>query len=73
MNPLTTIAALALAAFGLMAFACWRARRRALRVAELEKPRDWREEWCCPECYADHRQQGPCLDCAARRAARWAR
>lgn len=66
MNPLTAIAALALAAFGLMAWACWRARRRALRV---EKPRDWREDWCCPECYADHRQTGPCLDCAARRAA----
>ena len=65
MNPLTTIAALAL-----MAWACWRARRRALRIAELEKPRDWRETWCCPECYADHRQKGPCLDCAARRAAR---
>lgn len=65
MNPLTTIAALALAAFGLMAYACWRARRRAMR--------DWREDWCCPECYADHRQKGPCLDCAARRAARWAR
>ena len=32
--------------------------------------RDWREDWCCPECYADHRQQGPCLDCPARRAAR---
>lgn len=31
---------------------------------------DWRETWCCPECYADHRQKGPCLDCAARRAAR---
>lgn len=70
MNPLTTIAALALAAFGLMAYACWRARRRALRVAELEKPRDWREEWCCPECYADHKQGGPCADCPARRAAK---
>lgn len=70
MNPLTTIAALALAAFGLMSYACWQARRKALRVAELEKPRDWREDWCVPECYADHRQTGPCLDCPARRAAR---
>jgi len=70
MNPLTTIAALALTAFGLMAWACWRARRRALRV---EKPRDWREEWCCPECMAAHDQTEPCADCQARRAARRAR
>lgn len=35
--------------------------------------RDWRDEWCVPECYADHRQQGPCLDCPARKAARRAR
>lgn len=63
-------AALVLAAFGLMAWACWRARRRALRV---EKPRDWRETWCVPECMAAHEQDGPCLDCPARRAARWAR
>lgn len=69
MNQLTTIAALALVAFGLMAYACWRARRRALRVAELEKPRDWREDWCVPECMAAHEQDGPCLDCPARRAA----
>lgn len=73
MNPLTIIVALACVAFCAMAWACWRARRKALRVAELEKPHDWREDWCCPECYADHRQTGPCLDCAARRAARWAR
>lgn len=73
MNPLTAIAALALAAFGLMAWACWRARRRALRVAELEMPHDWREDWCVPECMAAHEQDGPCLDCPARRAARWAR
>lgn len=61
MNPLTTIAALALVAFGLMAYACWRARRRA--------ERDWRETWCCPECYAAHDQKEPCGDCLARRAA----
>lgn len=41
--------------------------------AEGDNDRDWREDWCCPECYADHRQTGPCLDCPARRAARWAR
>lgn len=61
MNPLTTIAALALAAFGLMTWACWRAKRRA--------ERDWREEWCCPECMAAHDQKEPCGDCPARRAA----
>lgn len=65
MNPLTAIAALACVAFGGMAWACHDARRSA--------ERDWREDWCCPECYADHRQTGPCLDCPARRAARWAR
>lgn len=32
--------------------------------------RDWREDWCCPECYADHKAQGPCEDCPARRTAR---
>lgn len=69
MNPLTTIAALALTAFGLMAWACWRARRMALRIAELEKPRDWREDWCVPECMAAHDQTEPCGDCPARRAA----
>ena len=66
MNPLTTIAALALVAFGLMAWACWRARCRALRG---EKPRDWRDKWCCPECMAAHDQTEPCADCLARRAA----
>ena len=39
---------------------------------ELTKPRDWREDWCCPECYAAHDQTEPCGDCAARRAA-WMR
>lgn len=70
MSDALTILALALLALGACAWAAWDARRRALRVAELERPRDWREDWCCPECYADHRQTGPCLDCPARRAAR---
>lgn len=61
MNPLTTIAALACVAFGGMAWACHDARRSA--------ERDWREDWCCPECYAAHEQDGPCGDCPARRAA----
>lgn len=50
-------------------FACWDADLRA-RFADTEH--DWREDWCCPECYADHEQEGPCLDCPARKAAmRW--
>ena len=32
--------------------------------------RDWRETWCCPECYAAHDQAEPCEDCPARRAER---
>ena len=62
MSELLIIAALAAVVVGLCAYAAWSARRRAVR--------DWREDWCVPECYADHRQQGPCADCPARRAAR---
>ena len=61
MNPLLIILALAAVVVGLCAYAAWSARRRA---------RDWREDWCVPECYAAHGQQGPCKDCPARRAAR---
>lgn len=40
-------------------------------VAESDNDRhDWREDWCCPECYAAHDADGPCEDCPARRAAR---
>ena len=61
MSDLLIILALAAVVVGLCAYAAWSARRRA---------RDWREDWCVPECWADHRQQGPCRDCPARRAAR---
>lgn len=61
MTELFIILALAAVVVGLCAYAAWSARRRA---------HDWREDWCVPECYADHRQQGPCKDCPARRAAR---
>ena len=64
MTPLAAIAALAAIVLLAIAIACGVAWLRAKRE------RDWRENWCCPECYADHRQQGPCLDCPARRAAR---
>lgn len=40
------------------------------RDRELTEPRDWREDWCVPECYAAHDADGPCEDCPARRAAR---
>ena len=62
MTELLIIAALAAVVVGLCAYAAWAARRGA--------ERDWREDWCVPECWADHRQQGPCKDCPARRAAR---
>lgn len=58
MNPLATIATLALVALGLMAWACWRARRRA---------HDWRDDWCTFDCWAPDGQQGPCRDCPGRR------
>lgn len=58
MSPLATIATLALVALGLMAWAAWSARRRA---------RDWREDWCTFDCWAEDGQQGPCRDCAGRR------
>lgn len=36
--------------------------------------RDWREDWCCPECRAAHDQTEPCGDCpAAQRHGRMAR
>lgn len=63
MNPLATIAALACIAFGSMVIACLEARFKVYG-------HDWREDWCCPECYAAHEQDGPCADCPARRAAR---
>lgn len=66
MSELLIIAALAAVVVGLCAYAAWSARRRALS----DQPRDWRVDWCVPECYADHRQTGPCKDCPARRAAR---
>ena len=63
MNPKVVIAALVIIVIALVILACWQARHRA---------HDWREDWCCPECYADHKQDGPCLDCPARKAAmRW--
>lgn len=63
MNPKVVIAALVIIVIALVILACWQARRRA---------HDWREDWCCSECYADHEQEGPCLDCPARKAAmRW--
>ena len=61
MTDLLIIAVLAAVVVGLCAYAALSARRRA---------HDWRIDWCVPECYADHRQQGPCADCPARRAAR---
>lgn len=39
-------------------------------VPAPKQPRDWREDWCVPECWAAHGQDGPCEDCPARRAAR---
>ena len=42
----------------------------APRDRELTEPHDWREDWCCPECYAAHDQAEPCEDCPARRAER---
>lgn len=63
MNPKAVIAALVIIVIALVAIACLQARRRA---------HDWREDWCVPECYADHKQEGPCEDCPARRAA-WMR
>lgn len=63
MNPKVVIAALVIIVICAVILACWQARR---------KSRDWREDWCCPECYAAHDQTEPCLDCAARKAAmRW--
>lgn len=61
MTPKAVIAALVIVVIALVILACWQARRKA---------HDWREYWCVPECYADHRQTGPCPDCPARRAAR---
>ena len=37
----------------------------APKVQPRVRPRDWRVTWCVPECYADHRQEGPCEDCPA--------
>lgn len=66
MTELLIIAALAVVVVGLCAYAAWSARR----VEELERPRDWRETWCCLECWAPDGQRGPCRDCAGRRTAR---
>ena len=63
MNPKTMIAILVIIVICAVILACWQARRR---------PHDWREDWCCPECYAAHDQKEPCMDCPARKAAmRW--
>lgn len=63
MNPKAVIAILVIIVIALVILACWQARCRA---------HDWREDWCCLECYAAHDQKEPCLDCAARKAAmRW--
>lgn len=63
MTPLAAIAALAAIVLLAIAIACGEAWLRAKRE------RDWREDWCVPECYAAHDQTGPCGDCAARRMA----
>lgn len=63
MNPLIIIAALACIALGGMAIACLEARFKAYE-------HDWREDWCTFDCWAPDGQQGPCRDCAGRRAAR---
>ena len=60
MNPKVVIAALVIIVIALVILACWQARR---------KEHDWREDWCCTECYAAHDQKEPCGDCPARRAA----
>ena len=60
MNPKAVIAVLVIIVICAIAYGCWKARHRE---------RDWREEWCCPECMAAHDQKGPCGDCPARRAA----
>ena len=60
MNPKVVIAALVIIVIALVILACWQARR---------KEHDWREDWCCTECYAAHDQKEPCMDCSARKAA----
>lgn len=60
MSELFIILALAAVVVGLCAYAAWSARRRA---------RDWREDWCTFDCWAEDGQQGPCKDCSGRRAA----
>lgn len=67
MTDLLIILALAAVVISCVSYGCWDAYLRA-RFADTE--RDWREDWCVPECYADHRQQGPCKDCPARRHGR---
>ena len=32
--------------------------------------KDWRNGWCCLECWADEGQCGPCRDCPALRRRR---
>ncbi len=64
MSEITVIAALAFGVFCCVAYGCWDADLRA-RFADTEH--DWRDEWCCLECWAPDGQDGPCRDCAGRR------
>lgn len=63
MTPLAAIAALAAIVLLAIAIACGEAWLRAKRG------RDWREDWCTFDCWAEDGQQGPCKDCSGRRAA----
>lgn len=65
MTPLAAIAALAAIVLLAIAIACGVAWLRAKRE------HDWREDWCVPECWAAHEQEGPCKDCPARRMHRF--
>lgn len=57
MSTLLIVAAIIAALVG---FICW---------TDDAGERDWRDEWCVPECRAAHDQGEPCGDCPARRAA----
>ena len=59
MTELLIILALTAVVVGLCAYAAWAARRKA--------ERDWREDWCTFDCWAEDGQESPCKDCAGRR------